>query len=240
ASPERHPSTIPRLLAWWTARTFWNCFASRSITAPVPSRLPSFTRTTSPGIAAFPRARLVRFTRSGRFFSSLKQGTITLRVGPEGPPARAVSAGSMSGLTVSPRGCVGRTGSGREFSASAGNSDDAASEKGQGVDGLPVAVHFEMQMGSPCVAGVAHFRHRLPRIDPLVGTDQQPAGMGVEGAQPVAVIEDHQVSIAALRPHPDHSPGRGCAHRLAKNSVDVDSLMMLPAALGAESGGHHS
>src|SRR5262245_40625089 len=44
----------------------------------------------------------MRLTRSGRFFSSLKQGTITLRVGLESIPAPDLPAGRMSWITISP------------------------------------------------------------------------------------------------------------------------------------------
>ena len=72
--------------------------------APVPSRLPSSTRTISPGIPAEPMAWLIRFTRTGRFFSSLKQGTTTLRVGPgEVPvPGFPALAGPFSTLPPAP------------------------------------------------------------------------------------------------------------------------------------------
>src|SRR2546426_4565353 len=78
------------------------------MTAPVPSRLPSFTRMISPGTNPRPIAWLILLTRIGRFFSSLKQGTMTLNVAPGDSPAptRSLAADSRSTAPPAARECI--------------------------------------------------------------------------------------------------------------------------------------
>jgi hypothetical protein len=101
----------------------------------------------------------------------------------------------------------------------------------QGVDRPPVLVDLEVHVRSRRPSGIAHQRHRLSPPHPLSLSHDIAFIMSVEGHEATAVVEYHDISIAAwptpTKPHHsrfyrhDRCPGR---------TGDIDTTMQAAAS----------
>lgn len=74
-------------------------------------------------------------------------------------------------------------------------------------------------------AAVAHAPHRLAPRHPVALADLKGAEMGVEGADPAAVVDLDRAAIAAPPAGEVHHPRRGRAHRRPQRRPQVDPLV---------------
>src|SRR5262245_32779904 len=67
-----------------------------------------------------------------------------------------------------------------------------------GVLGLVVEPHLVVEVGGRALARVAHEGDHVPAPHPLAGLHVEAREVGVAGHEPVAVVDDHGVPVAAL------------------------------------------
>ena len=78
-----------------------------------------------------------------------------------------------------------------------------------GIDGLTVHAHFEVQVGTGHTAARADGADDGARGNELALLDAQALHVGVPGGDAIAVIDDHETTVAALDTGAEHDPIAG-------------------------------
>ena len=73
--------------------------------------------------------------------------------------------------------------------------------------------------------GAAAVRDDRSRLDGLPDTCGEGRVVAVGRGEPAAVVDDHEVPVAAEPARVDHRAGSGCAHRGPRGHCDVDALV---------------
>jgi hypothetical protein len=91
-----------------------------------------------------------------------------------------------------------------------------------------------MQVCAPGISGASHFGNHLAPTDVVSGVHQQLAGVGVEGRQASAMIDQDGVSILSISSGLYDRAWPSRPDSLSELPVDVDALVMSVLASGTE------
>src|SRR5262245_14392021 len=104
-------------------------------------------------------------------------------------------------------------------------------EVAEGIDGRAVDAHLEMEMRAEGVPGGADLAEHFALADLLAVRDVDPLLVPVGRRDAAAVVDDHEVAVAAHPAGVDDRAARGCPDRCPGADTDVDALVHAAPAI---------
>src|SRR5207248_4666918 len=103
-------------------------------------------------------------------------------------------------------------------------------EIAQGVDGLAVDAHLEVEVRAGAVSRASDVADHVALVHLLAAGDRDRALVTVGGREVAAVVDHDEVAVAGFPAAVDDRPARGGPDRGAIADADVDALVHAPPA----------